>query len=159
MWIVQHQKNLLENILLRQINGDKNRIISTDEEKALVKIRCICNKKLKPRDAWVAQQLSACLRPKAWSWSPRNKSHVWLPEWNLLLPLPVSLPQSLCVSHEWINEILKKRKQKTSNQKQNPNTPPFHSYLCCLFLWLVSKVMRSFWDYISKLAKLIHYWL
>ena len=25
----------------------------------------------KYRDAWVAQRLSACLRPRAWSWSPR----------------------------------------------------------------------------------------
>ena len=64
------------------------------------------------RDPWVAQQFSACHRPKAWSWSPGIKSHIRLPAWRLLLPLPVSLPLSppslsLCLS--WINKILKKK--------------------------------------------------
>ena len=53
-------------------------------------------------DPWVAQRFSACLRPRAWSWSPRIKSRIRLPAWSLLLPLPMSLPLSLflCVSHE-----------------------------------------------------------
>ena len=65
-------------------------------------------------DPWVAQQFSACLRPRVWSWRPGIKSHIRLPAWNLLLPLPVSLPLSLflslslCVCLSWINKILKK---------------------------------------------------
>ena len=45
---------------------------------------------------WVAQQLSLCLWLREWSWSPRIESHIGLPAWSLLLPLPISLP--LCVS-------------------------------------------------------------
>ena len=45
----------------------------------------------------VAQRSSICLRPRAWSWSPGIESHVRLPAWSLLLPLPVSLPLCLCV--------------------------------------------------------------
>ena len=37
---------------------------------------------------------------------PGFGSHIRLPPWSLLLPLPMSL----CVSHEWVNEILKKKK-------------------------------------------------
>ena len=48
-------------------------------------------KKLKPRDARVAQQLSI-------SRGPGIKSHIGLPSGSLLLPLPVSLPLSLCLS-------------------------------------------------------------
>ena len=60
------------------------------------------NPKPKCRDTWVAQRLSVCLRPRAWSWGPGIKYHIRLPAWSLLLPLPVSLPLllSLCVSHE-----------------------------------------------------------
>ena len=66
---------------------------------------CCCHQiwqKTKFRDAWVAQWLTACLWPRAWSWGPRTESHIGLPAWSLLLPLPVSLPlpPSLCVSHE-----------------------------------------------------------
>ena len=32
------------------------------------------------------------------SWGPGIESHVGLPAWSLLLPLPVSLPLSLCLS-------------------------------------------------------------
>ena len=39
----------------------------------------------------------------------RIKSRIGLPAWSLLLPLPVSLPLSLCVSHERINKIFKKK--------------------------------------------------
>ena len=51
-------------------------------------------------DPWVAQQFGACLWPRAQSWRPGIESHVGLPAWSLLLPLPVSLPLSVCVSHE-----------------------------------------------------------
>ena len=54
-------------------------------------------------DPWVSQRFSACLWPRAWSWSPRIKSCVGLPAWSLLLPLPVSLPLYL----SGINTILK----------------------------------------------------
>ena len=40
------------------------------------------------------------LWPRAWSWKYGTESHVGLPGWSLLLPLPVSLPLSLSVSHE-----------------------------------------------------------
>ena len=33
------------------------------------------------------------------------ESHVGRPAWRLLLPLPVSMHLSLCVSHEYINKI------------------------------------------------------
>ena len=47
---------------------------------------------------WVAQWLSVCL----WLWSgsrgPGIESRIRLPAWRLLLPLPVSLPLSVCLS-------------------------------------------------------------
>ena len=46
----------------------------------------------------VVQRLSVYLLPRAWSWSPGIESHIELPIWSLLLPLPVSL--CVCVSHE-----------------------------------------------------------
>ena len=54
------------------------------------------------RDPWVAQRFGACLWPGARSWRPGIESHVGLPAWSLLLPLPVSLPLclSLCDYHE-----------------------------------------------------------
>ena len=57
-------------------------------------------KKALNRDPWVAQRFSAYVQPRAWSWRPRIESHIGLPAWSLLLPLPVSLPLSVCVSHE-----------------------------------------------------------
>ena len=51
-------------------------------------------------DPWVDQRFGACLWPRACCWSPGVESHVRLPAWSLLLPLPVSLPLSLWVSHE-----------------------------------------------------------
>ena len=48
-------------------------------------------------DTWVAQQLSACLRPRARSWSPGINSHIGLPAWSLFLSLPMSLPLCVCV--------------------------------------------------------------
>ena len=41
-----------------------------------------------------------CLWLRVWSWGPGIKSCIRLPAWSLLLLLPVSLPLSLCVSHE-----------------------------------------------------------
>ena len=67
------------------------------------------------RTPWVAQRLRICLRLRAWFWSPGRvsavprSSHTGLPAWSLLLPLPPSL--CLCVSDEWINKILKKKKE------------------------------------------------
>ncbi|CAD7690724.1 unnamed protein product [Nyctereutes procyonoides] len=49
-------------------------------------------------DPWVAQQFSACLWPRARSWSPGIESHIRLLAWSLLLPPPVSLPLSLSLS-------------------------------------------------------------
>ena len=60
------------------------------------------------RDAWVAPRLSVCLQLRAWS---QDGSRVGLPAASLLLPLPVSLSLSLCVSHEQINKSLKKRRE------------------------------------------------
>ena len=54
------------------------------------------------RGSWVAQWFSTCLWPRAWSWNPGIESHIRLPAWSLLLPLPVSLPLSVCLS--WINK-------------------------------------------------------
>ena len=75
----------------------------------------ICNivfKRINFGDPWVAQQISGCLlRPGAWSWSPGIESHIGLPEWSLLLPLPVSLPLSLSLCLSWINKILKNNKK------------------------------------------------
>ena len=51
-------------------------------------------------DPWVAQWFSICLWPRAWSWSPRIKSHIGLPTRSLLLPLPVSLPLSMSLVNE-----------------------------------------------------------
>ena len=48
--------------------------------------------------AWVPQRFSAAFSPEP---DPRDpESQVRLPAWSLLLPLPVSLPLSLCVSHK-----------------------------------------------------------
>ena len=59
-------------------------------------------------DTWKVQQLSTCLWPRAWSWSPGIQSHIGVPAWSLFLPLPVSLPLSLCLS--WINKQNLKKK-------------------------------------------------
>ena len=48
----------------------------------------------------VAQQFSACLQPRVWSWSPGIESRVRLPACSLCLPLPLSL----CVCLLWINK-------------------------------------------------------
>ena len=57
----------------------------------------------KPRGAWVAQRLSIYLWLREWSWSHRIESHVRLPAWNLLLPLPMS-SASLFLCLSWINK-------------------------------------------------------
>ena len=56
---------------------------------------------------WLNDWGSVCLWLRSWSWGPRIKSHIKLPTGSLLLPLPVSLPLSVCLS--WINKILKKK--------------------------------------------------
>ena len=55
------------------------------------------------QDAWVAQRLSSCLRLRSWPRGPGIESHIGLPAGSLLLPLPMSLPLSSCLS--WINKI------------------------------------------------------
>ena len=45
------------------------------------------------------------LRPRALSWGPGIESRVGLPARSLLLPLPVSLPFSLCVCLSLVNKI------------------------------------------------------
>ena len=48
--------------------------------------------------AWVAQGLSICLRLRARSPGPGMGSCIWLPTGSLLLPPPLSLPLSPCLS-------------------------------------------------------------
>ena len=59
------------------------------------------------QDPWVAQQLT--FGPGWWSWLPGIKSHIRLPTWSLLLPLPMSLSLSVSLSQclSWVNKILK----------------------------------------------------
>ena len=73
--------------------------------RALNSHTCALNSPIKG-DPWVAQWFGACLWPRAWSWSPGIESHVWIPAWSLLFPLPVSLPLSLSLSLclSWINK-------------------------------------------------------
>ena len=62
-----------------------------------------------------------CLWLRAWSRGPGVESHIRLPTGSLLLPLPMSLPLSLCLS--WINKILKKKRgpkgKKTKSHDHN----------------------------------------
>ena len=51
---------------------------------------------------WVAQWLSICLRLWVWPRGPGIQSCMRFPAGSLVLPLPVSLPLSLCLS--WINK-------------------------------------------------------
>ena len=60
------------------------------------------------RDTWVAQWLSICLWLRLWSRGPGIESHIRLPTGSLLVPLPMSLPLSLCLS--WINKQNLKKK-------------------------------------------------
>ena len=48
--------------------------------------------------SWWLSGLAPALGPGRDPGVPRIESHVGLPAWSLLLPLPVSLPLSLCVS-------------------------------------------------------------
>ena len=57
------------------------------------------------RGTWVAQWLDVCLWLKSWSRVPGIKFRISLPTESLLLPLPMSLPFSLCVSHK-INQSI-----------------------------------------------------
>ena len=74
------EKNMHTNTLLQTIVNISIRMIVTG-------------------DTWVAQQLSICLWLTG-SRSARIESHIRFPAWSLLLPLPMSLPLSICVSHE-----------------------------------------------------------
>ena len=51
-------------------------------------------------DPWEAQRFGTCLWSRARSWSRGIESHVGLPAWGPLLPLPVSLPLSLSLYHK-----------------------------------------------------------
>ena len=59
----------------------------------------------------MAEWFGICFQPRAWSWSPGIESPIRLPAWSLLLPLPVSLPLSLSVSHKKTKYFLKKKKK------------------------------------------------
>ena len=48
---------------------------------------------------------------RSWSGSLGVEFCIRLPSRSLLLPLLVSLPLSLCVSHEWINKIFKQQQK------------------------------------------------
>ena len=52
------------------------------------------------KGTWVAQWLSLCLWLKAGPWGPGIESHIGLPAWSLLLPLPVSLPLSVSLMNK-----------------------------------------------------------
>ena len=51
-------------------------------------------------DVWVAQWLSICFWLRSWPQGSGIESHIRLPSGSQRLPLPVSLPLSLCVSCE-----------------------------------------------------------
>ena len=72
-------------------------VVSTEIGNSLLQ-----EKEPQQEDAWVAQWLSICLQLRVWSWGPGMELHIGLPTGSLLLPLPVSLPLSLCLS--WINK-------------------------------------------------------
>ena len=89
-WVCYHcgsQESSKSNHLKNQMQtGSKNQKTNLKEEEI--------------GDVWVAQRLSVCLQLRAWSPSSRIESHIRLPAWSPLLPLSMSLPLSVCVSHE-----------------------------------------------------------
>ena len=62
-----------------------------------------------------------CLQLRAWSRGPGIKSHIGFPPGILLLPLPMSLPLSVCLSH--LNRQNLKKKKKKSTQPECKNRP------------------------------------
>ena len=56
--------------------------------------------KVKKRGGWGAQWLRICLWLRLWSQCLGIKSHFRLPRGSLLLPLPVSLPLSVCLMYK-----------------------------------------------------------
>ena len=84
----------------------------------------------------MAQQLSVYLRLRFQSRGPRIKSHVGLPAWSLLLPLPVSLPLSVYLSR--INKILKKKKRKKLADTIQSHTCDYKTLKQVRFLFLIS---------------------
>ena len=69
---------------------------------------------------WVPQWLSICFGSVHDPADLGLKSHIRLPEWSLIFPLPIPLP--LCVSHEYINKIFKKEKDKKMRKEPNKIT-------------------------------------
>ena len=108
---IPHRENTIHSLIhLTDLYGAPDEI-SVFTELTRQRGRSVLKQKLKmlwQGDPWVAQQFSTCLQPRAWSWRPRIESHVRLPEWSLLFPLPVSLPLSLSLSLSlclsWINK-------------------------------------------------------
>ena len=60
------------------------------------------SRRMARRCSWVAQWLSICFQLRAWSQGPGIEFCIRLPAESLLLPPPMSLPLSLCLS--WINK-------------------------------------------------------
>ena len=56
---------------------------------------------------------------RVWSWRPRMESHVRIPAWSLLLPLPVPLRFFLSLCLSWINKLFFKRQKKIRNMYIN----------------------------------------
>ncbi|CAD7688075.1 unnamed protein product [Nyctereutes procyonoides] len=55
----------------------------------------------------MAQRFSSCLRPRVWSWSPGIKSHIGLPAWSLLLPLPCHPPSTSTATSSQCRQLLR----------------------------------------------------
>ena len=72
----------------------------------------------------MTQRLSVSLWLRTWSWRPGTESCVGLPAWSLLLPLPVSLPLSLCLSFIYSWETHRKRQTHRQREKQAPRREP-----------------------------------
>ena len=94
--IIQLQPRKLKNI------GEHDYLVNTKSVYHRIKTSFIGLKRMRG-DPWVAQRFGACLWPRARSWSLGIKSRVGLLAWNLLLPLPVSLPFSLSLCLSWID--------------------------------------------------------
>ena len=87
----------------------------------------------------MAQRFSARLWPRAGSWSPGIESHVGLPAWSLLLPLPVCRSDSPthCVSGENKQNLYKKGKEVV---------------LFCIVLFCFDRIDRSLKGNLPKLT-------
>ena len=95
------------------------RIIENKEKRGLFKIKIKISEIKNPKD-WdtcVAQQLSICLRLRAWPRGPGIEFHIGLPAGSLLLPLPVSLPLSGSLMNK-IKSFLKNPENKLGCEGQ-----------------------------------------